>query len=191
MSWKWKPCRTANTPSWVDFQDLGVIANAIAPIATGCSSTSWPPWVRGKREAPRDKRSRLVGSNELYGLGLSLMAQAATKSTPRLAAMAFRDGLMIALLALRPLRRGNFINLTIGEYLVRTGAGWTIILPARSPRTMRNSRSPGLSSSSDRLKPILPSTGRSCKARQSLESPHRRPPLGLFAWLADDRNGLL
>ena len=110
-------------------QDLGVIANAIAPDRDWMFINKLASWVRGKREAPRDKRSRLVGSNELYGLGLSLMAQAATESTPRLAAMAFRDGLMIALLALRPLRRGNFINLTIGEYLVRTGAGWTIILP--------------------------------------------------------------
>ena len=36
---------------------------------------------------------------------------------------------MIALLALRPMRRGNFINLTIGGDLVRNSGGWNIILP--------------------------------------------------------------
>lgn len=110
-------------------QDLGVMAKAIAPDRDWAFISRLASWVRAKREAPRDKRSRLVGSDELYGLGSSLMVQAATKSTPRLAAMAFRDGLMIALLALRPLRRGNFINLTIGEDLVHNGAGWTITLP--------------------------------------------------------------
>lgn len=110
-------------------QDLGVMAKAIAPDRDWAFISRLASWVRGKPEAPRDKRSRLVGSEELYGLGLALIARSTTQSTSRLAAMMFRDGLMIALLALRPMRRGNFINLTIGVDLVRNGAGWTIILP--------------------------------------------------------------
>lgn len=110
-------------------QDLGVMARAIAPDRDWTFINRFASWVRAKKEVPQDKRSRLVGSDELYGLGLSLMSRAVQQSTPRLKAMMFRDGLMIALLALRPMRRGNFINLTVGEDLVRNNAGWTIILP--------------------------------------------------------------
>lgn len=105
------------------------MAKAIAPDRDWAFISRLSSWVRAKPEAPQEKRSRLVGSAELYGLGLSLMARANTQSTPRLAAMIFRDGLMVALLALRPMRRGNFINLTIGEDLVRNSADWTIVLP--------------------------------------------------------------
>lgn len=112
-------------------QDLGVMAHVIAPTRDWSFIKRLASWMRAKPERPRDKRSRLVGSDELYDLGLSLMERAAKQSTPRLMVMMFRDGLMIALLALRPLRRGNFINLTLGEDLVRNGTGWTIILPGR------------------------------------------------------------
>ena len=116
-------------------QDLGVMARVFAPTRDWSFISRLASWVRAKPEIPQDKRSRLVGSDELYDLGLSLMAQAATQSTPRLTAMAFRDGLMIALLALRPMRRGNFISLTIGEYLVQNGAGWSIVLPGSVTKT--------------------------------------------------------
>jgi site-specific recombinase XerD len=42
------------------------------------------------------------------------------------AALAFRDGLMIALLASRPLRRRNFLGIEIGRQLVRERGGWLL-----------------------------------------------------------------
>ena len=47
-------------------------------------------------------------------------------SAAREQAIAYRDGLLIALLALRPLRRRNLAGLVIGQTLVRTGEGWSI-----------------------------------------------------------------
>ena len=57
------------------------------------------------------------------------------RSTARHAAIDFRDGLIIALLALRPLRRGNLVHLTIGVDLVRSGSGWTIAIPPSATKT--------------------------------------------------------
>lgn len=110
-------------------QDLGVMAGVFAPARDWAFINRLASWVRAKPETPQDKRSRLVGSEQLYELGLTLTARAGRQSTPRLMAMMFRDGLMIALLALRPLRRGNFIKLTLGEDLLRNGKGWLISLP--------------------------------------------------------------
>jgi hypothetical protein len=54
------------------------------------------------------RRSRLVGSDQLLALGLQLMEGATTKANPLRTAIVFRDGLIIALLALRPLRLRNW-----------------------------------------------------------------------------------
>ena len=57
------------------------------------------------------------------------------KLTQLRAAIVFRDGLIIALLALRPLRRRNLSELTLGRDLLRTGEGWTILLPSSATKT--------------------------------------------------------
>lgn len=91
--------------------------------------------VRGGREPASDKRARLVGTGQLFGLGLQLMQDASGQSSPLRSAILFRDGLIIALLSLRPLRRRNLAELTIGQDLLRTGEGWTILLPASATKT--------------------------------------------------------
>jgi integrase/recombinase XerD len=68
-------------------------------------------------------------TDELLALGMHLMDAAEKAPTPRLAALAFRDGLVIALLALRPLRRKNLAGLIIGVTLQRAGTGWLICFP--------------------------------------------------------------
>ncbi|MBS0562455.1 MAG: site-specific integrase [Proteobacteria bacterium] len=47
----------------------------------------------------------------------------------------FRDGLMIALLALRPLRRANFCETEIGRNLVRHGDGYRLTFDITEPKT--------------------------------------------------------
>jgi integrase/recombinase XerD len=67
----------------------------------------------------RDKRGRLVSPLVLLGLGQKLMAewQARPVHDPRLNAMDYRDGLMIAHLALCPIRLENLAAVVIGRHL--------------------------------------------------------------------------
>jgi len=69
----------------------------------------------------RDKRSKIVSSKRLVQLGLKLMSEAETGTFFREAGRActYRDGLMILLLACRPLRRANFAVMQIGEHLTK------------------------------------------------------------------------
>jgi integrase/recombinase XerD len=69
----------------------------------------------------RNKRSKMIPSDELFAYGVKLMedADATTERTPLQKAEALRDGLIIALLAARPLRRANFAAIEIGRHLVR------------------------------------------------------------------------
>jgi integrase/recombinase XerD len=75
------------------------------------------------------RRARLQETAVLVDLGISLMMhveQPCTRLTRQLATM-FRDGLQIALLALRPFRRGNFASISIGKNLFRRGDDWWLI----------------------------------------------------------------
>lgn len=49
-------------------------------------------------------------------------------------ALLFRDGLAIALLAQRPLRRANFAALTLDRHLVRRGADWWLQIPGNETK---------------------------------------------------------
>jgi integrase/recombinase XerD len=67
----------------------------------------------------RDKRPRLVSPVVLLGLGYRLMAEWQSRHAhdPRLNAMDYRDGLMISLMALCPLRLENLAAIRIGRQL--------------------------------------------------------------------------
>jgi len=77
-------------------------------------------------------RHPFVASAELYGFGLGLMREA--EADYEIGALAraetFRDGLAVALLAARPLRRANFIGLNLAEHVTRTSEGWHVSIPA-------------------------------------------------------------
>jgi hypothetical protein len=67
--------------------------------------------IRARHEPARPKRHRLVHIGRLLSLGLNLMAKAENETTTLRRFKAFRDGLMIALLASRPLRLRNLTGL--------------------------------------------------------------------------------
>jgi len=99
-------------------------------------------WLRNmqkelRRQTTRPKGKQLAPADELYTLGTGLLARAGTMLdtaktldlAPRqlhAAARDFRDGLIIALLALRPLRIKNLVEIEIGTNLRRTST-WTTI----------------------------------------------------------------
>jgi integrase len=103
---------------------------------------------RHKRSAllsmrPREKFSRMVGSEELVEAGLVLMQEARdAKSGPAWQARTFRNGLIIALLAVCPIRVGSFASLTLGRSFLRIDGGWWIRLAAKETKSGRPDERP-------------------------------------------------
>jgi integrase len=82
--------------------------------------------LRAEAVPVREKRSRMQSSDALADLGIHLMGIAARTddhfAIPR--AALYRDGLMIATLALRPFRARNFASITLGEHLILQHDQW-------------------------------------------------------------------
>jgi integrase len=111
------------------------------------SGQDWS-WISiiAKRIAAQAKHTpekhHLVTSETLYALGIELMDRAttdanATENISTVDALGYRDGLMIALLALIPLRRRTLAVLRIGRQLLRAGDHWALDIPARDIKTKR------------------------------------------------------
>jgi integrase/recombinase XerD len=112
-----------------------------------CPGHDWS-WIStiAKRIAAQAKQKpekhHLVTSETLYALGIELMDRAiananAAENISIACALGYRDGLMIALLALIPLRRRTLAALHIGKQLVRSGDRWALDIPARDIKTKR------------------------------------------------------
>jgi integrase len=93
---------------------------------------------------PRPKYHRIVSSDRLRGLGLDLIRRGETNNhiTDLACARLVRDGLMIALLALCPIRLRNFAELRIGRQIRRIGETWWIILEAAETKSGRPDERP-------------------------------------------------
>ena len=91
--------------------------------------------IRARHQPARPKRHRLVAIERLFGLGLHLMARAETETTLPRRFKTYRDGLMITLLASRPLRLRNLTGLILDRTLVKRGDGWWIQIPATETKT--------------------------------------------------------
>ncbi len=81
-----------------------------------------------------------VTSGQLFAIGLRLMADAenAAFSEGRISiehALAYRDGLIIALLAAVAMRRRTLAALTIDQHLVKIGDDWLLDIPAEDTKT--------------------------------------------------------
>lgn len=78
----------------------------------------------------RNKRARLVPTQDLIALGYDLMNDAESGRGARdvWRAATFRDGVMILLLATRPIRRSNLAAMRLGRELVRVGEAYEIRL---------------------------------------------------------------
>jgi integrase len=92
----------------------------------------------------RSKFDRLVLAEVLVGAGLSVMGEAeASRNLTKLGrAYRVRNGLMIALLALCPIRRKNFAALEIGRSFVKIREKWWIVLSATETKERRADERP-------------------------------------------------
>jgi integrase len=81
-------------------------------------------------ERPKNDFDRIVLTERLVEAGLTLIREAdADTNGPRLRrALLVRNGLMVALLALCPIRLKNFAGLKIGRSFLRLEGGWWIVL---------------------------------------------------------------
>ncbi|HEY1432888.1 MAG TPA: tyrosine-type recombinase/integrase, partial [Stellaceae bacterium] len=138
--------------------------------------------VRTRHRPARPKRARLVPVWDLFNLGLSLMASAEQETTPCKRAMVFRDGLIIALLALRPLRLRNLAGLVLDSTLVLRGNRWWIQIPASETKTKKEidvpwpeALAPALETYITRHRPVLASMWRGSVR-----------PVGQALWVSTD-----
>jgi integrase len=87
---------------------------------------------------PRSKFDQLVLTGRLVEAGLTLVAEAQEFATTDLArARGVRNGLMVALLALCPIRLKNFADLEIGHTFKEVDGSWWIALPGQLTKSRR------------------------------------------------------
>jgi hypothetical protein len=100
--------------------------------------------VRHTAVPSRNKRERVVAVEKLLGFGLVLMAktEGAKGGTALKRAIQFRDGLMVSLLAARPLRRRNFAAIEIGRHLIRQGDLYVLRFEAEETKTHQPTEAP-------------------------------------------------
>jgi integrase len=87
---------------------------------------------------PRSKFERFVFTQVLVEAGLTLVTEAQRSARDRLGrARGVRNGLMVALLALCPIRLKNFADLTIGQSFKWDRESWWIALPRKATKAGR------------------------------------------------------
>ncbi len=131
----------------VSSQTILTYVGAIADVCRAAAPTADWAWLmrllgRLKRRVvpARSKRHHVVPTQDLLALGLRVMDHAeatAGDRAPWRSAGRYRDGLMVALLALRPLRLRNFTDITIGRHLVGAGKGYELRFTAAEPKGRR------------------------------------------------------
>ena len=133
---------------------------------------SWLLTIRKRIAAqarPNPEKHHLVTSETLYALGMKLMDRIIDQGTPattRTMQNAYRDGLIIALLALIPLRRRTLAALRIGKHLIRSGDLWALDIPSEDIKTKRPLEYPISAELSERItlyftqiRPRIPGSG--------------------------------
>lgn len=83
----------------------------------------------------RDKRARMRPTADIVTAALGELQRLRHEPVTIEPAIAGRDAMMLALLALRPLRLRNFASLEIGRHLRRIEGGWPIEIPAAETKT--------------------------------------------------------
>jgi integrase len=91
--------------------------------------------IRQNAKPAKDKDSRYITSDALLNLGLKLINDVQNQTTPRLKAIAYRNGLCISFLALRPLRRKNLTEITLGKNLLKKGNQWILSFSREETKT--------------------------------------------------------
>jgi integrase/recombinase XerD len=116
-------------------QELQSMALVLAPTKCFRFLKDFEARIRARMQDQNKPDTRFVTSDELFSLGFQLMEGASLQSNLRLQAIDFRDGLIIALLALRPMRRKNFAALKLRDNIFKRNGVWRIVLQSYETKT--------------------------------------------------------
>jgi integrase/recombinase XerD len=116
--------------------------------------------------AVKDKRPRMLPTDVIAERALNELDRLSTGAiNRRILRVAYRDNLMLALLALRPIRLTNFTELRIGTSLRRASGDWLIDIPGEETKNkdpllfeVPAVIQPYLEAYMDRIRPIFLST---------------------------------
>lgn len=114
-------------------QELGEVAKVMGPIRRWDFINTLSSKIRARHRPARSK-NHLKLSDELLDLGFALMARA-SEAEELDRAILHRDGLMIALLALVPLRRRNIAGLRLDRNLKELNGSWLIVFDGSETKT--------------------------------------------------------
>jgi integrase len=118
-------------------QQLGDALRAMAPDQDWHWILRAATRIRSTAVSVRDKRSRLQMPDRLVDLGIRLMDEAG--SVPGRSAIqravTFRDGLVIAFLAYRPVRARTLTAITLGRQLVSRNGAWSLMFGPEDMKT--------------------------------------------------------
>lgn len=120
-------------------RDIALVLRACSPPhgVKWLTDLSWRAMNASKPIRP--KLPHIASPGALYGLGKMLMTEGRWHGDGKSwsGARMYRDGLMIACLAVRPLRLGEHMALRLGHTLTREGERWHIAVPPSSTKTNR------------------------------------------------------
>jgi integrase/recombinase XerD len=100
---------------------------------------------------PRSMAARVVTTQRLSALSTKLIKQAVSVDGEIVDSVSFRDGLMIGILALRPVRRRTFSLMQVRRHLRRVGEEWRMIFEGSETKSGRPFEASG--AGSDRTVP--------------------------------------
>jgi hypothetical protein len=91
------------------------------------------------RARPQDQFDRLVPPRQTLDFGIELMDHALSKpvTSRKASRIQYRDGLLLALISLRPIRRRSLAALTVSRHIEITDAGINILLSAADTKSKR------------------------------------------------------
>jgi integrase/recombinase XerD len=119
--------------------DLGYLILALRAIAPQADWSWVRRWQHGyqKRAVPREKRAKIIHPSRLVDMGRALMDSADQQERRSERARQFRDGLLISLLAVRPIRRRALSELRIGVHLRQEGDSFALVLDSSNTKSGR------------------------------------------------------
>jgi integrase len=135
--------RVGSVTQWAYMQRIRRMSEILAPSR----DFGWLRDVEADlRDAarPRAKYPRIVDGERLLRLGTELIdrGEAQAHLTPMERSRLVRNGLMIALLSLCPIRLGNLHSLRLGRQIKKIGDQWWIMLPADETKSGRPDERP-------------------------------------------------